>query len=443
MTLLTSFLGANLGLTLPQRILMLLGVLLLFLATSMSHCMICMRDSATFRKIYNVAAPFPKSDYYEPFRVPGPNIDIFVEKNETLHGKFKRQFSHVYSATGVKDLDANIDGSIKKFIAQMQKTKGTNIDLGKWFERLLFDCMCDLTFEQNQGYIDSSPEDNPFGAVARFVRQAHLYGMTPALFYFAKASQFVTEKLFRSKRKPDASSRSIEAFLRGFKDPSNVHRGKAQRNIASKLFQVQASKSSNSLTDEEVAHLVDFGVKAGVTDGSAWLNSVFYHLIHNRDKLDKLVQELDQKLNAGKLDTICTSQQAAACPYLNAVLQEAQRMFPSIGGILPRETPSGGKEILGQHIPAGVTIGAPAFAISRMPEVFGADTSSFIPERWLDVGQPNMYLSWLMMRKIVPSLLLSLDFESPDPKSDWTVVSGAGVHQYNFHARVKKREFKE
>lgn len=94
-------------------------------------------DAATFRKIYNIAAPFPKTDYYEPFRVPTPTIDLFVEKNEALHGKFKRQFSHVYSASGVKDLDSNIDASIEKFIAEIQKTEGTNVDLGKWFERLM------------------------------------------------------------------------------------------------------------------------------------------------------------------------------------------------------------------------------------------------------------------------------------------------------------------
>lgn len=214
--------------------------------------------------------------------------------------------------------------------------------------------MCDLTFEQNAGYIDSSPEENPFSAVARFVKQAHLYGMIPGLFYAAKVSNFVSKRLFSQKNRPDAVSRTIETFLGTLRDPRNTHRGERQRNIASRLLRVQSSKGSNAFTDEEVAHLIDFGVKAGVTDGGSWLNSVFYHLIRNRDKLDKLMQELHQQVKDGKLDIICTSQQAAACPYLNAVIQEAQRMYPSIGGILPRETPKCGAEILGQRIPAGV-----------------------------------------------------------------------------------------
>lgn len=95
-------------------------------------------DATAFRKIYNVAAPFPKTDYYQPFRVPGPKVDIFVEKNESVHGKLRRQYSNLYSATGLRELDGNVDDSIRNFIAQIRKTEGKNIDLGKWFERLMF-----------------------------------------------------------------------------------------------------------------------------------------------------------------------------------------------------------------------------------------------------------------------------------------------------------------
>ncbi|KAJ4028118.1 hypothetical protein NW752_000375 [Fusarium irregulare] len=229
-----------------------------------------MVHAATFRKIYNIAAPFPKTDYYEPFRVPTPTIHLFVEKNEALHGKFKRQFSHVYSASGVKDLDSNIDASIEKFIAEIQKTEGTNIDLGKWFERLMLDCICDLTFGKNQGFIDKCNleglEDDPFAELGRLIRQAHLHGMTPLLFYVAKMSTFVTEKIFPRKSIPDVTGRTVEALLADFKDPSNAENFETQRSIASKLHQVQSSKGSGTFKDEDVEYLVDFGVKASVLD---------------------------------------------------------------------------------------------------------------------------------------------------------------------------------
>lgn len=70
--------------------------------------------------------------------MPGPIRDIFTERNERLHGKFRRQISHVFSSEGVKDLDHNMDDSLKKFISQMETFKDKNVDLGQWFERLLF-----------------------------------------------------------------------------------------------------------------------------------------------------------------------------------------------------------------------------------------------------------------------------------------------------------------
>ncbi|EUC37827.1 hypothetical protein COCCADRAFT_84517 [Bipolaris zeicola 26-R-13] len=347
-------------------------------------------DATAFRKIYNVAAPFPKTDYYQPFRVPGPKVDIFVEKNESVHGKLRRQYSNLYSATGLRELDGNVDDSIRNFIAQIRKTEGKNIDLGKWFKRLMFDCMCDMTFGQNQDYIGSCSEDEPFYALAQFLQRAHLYGMTPALFYVSKATKFITGKFFPQANTPAGVDQTMETLFQALKDTNSTKQGPNQRNLASRLLAVQSTKGSEIFADEELAHIIDFGLKAGGTDGGALLNSIFYHLIHNRDKLDKLMQELHQHLNDRKLDIVCTSQQAAACSYLNAVIQESLRMLPSIGGILPREVPKGGAGILGHHVPAGVTIGAPAYAMHRLPEVFGPESTSFVPERWLERGQPNM-----------------------------------------------------
>lgn len=90
--------------------------------------------------------------------------------------------------------------------------------------------------------------------------------MTPLLFYVAKMSTFVTEKIFPRKNIPDVTGRTVEALLADFKDPSNAENSETQRSIASKLHQVQSSKGSGTFKDEDVEYLVDFGVKASVLD---------------------------------------------------------------------------------------------------------------------------------------------------------------------------------
>jgi hypothetical protein len=94
-------------------------------------------DEVAFRKIYNTAAPFIKSSYYEPYRLPGVR-DVFTERNENMHGKLRRPIATTFSSEGIKDLDGNIDKILKKFISQMELFQGRDVDLGQWFERLLF-----------------------------------------------------------------------------------------------------------------------------------------------------------------------------------------------------------------------------------------------------------------------------------------------------------------
>ncbi|PCG89352.1 Cytochrome P450 [Penicillium occitanis (nom. inval.)] len=394
-------------------------------------------DLTALRIIYKVGAPFPKTDYYAPFQTPGVGVDIFSERNEAIHGKFKRQFAQIYSASAVKDLDANIDNSIQRFIYNLQHQGAENIDLGKWVERLLFaDCMCDLHFGQNLAYLDHDPEDRVFEEINRSVRQAHLSGMTPGWQRVINAAQLIKQRLCPGNT-VNLISRSIEQFFKGSVGPCNNNPTTVCPNIASRLVRAQSAKNTGSLQDAEVLHLIQFGLIAGTTDGGTWLNSVFYHLMHNRHKLDKLVEELREKFQLGEIGTVCTAQQSATCTYLDAVLQESLRMFPALGSILPRETPSGGLDILGHHVPAGFTVGAPAFAIHRMEDIFGPEPFSFKPERWLEAPLPpdmsrfsmgfglgsrtclGRNLSWM----IVPSVVLALDFEPPNPAVNWDVVS--------------------
>lgn len=55
-----------------------------------------------------------------------------------MHGKLRRPIATTFSSEGIKDLDGNIDKILKKFISQMELFQGQDVDLGQWFERLLF-----------------------------------------------------------------------------------------------------------------------------------------------------------------------------------------------------------------------------------------------------------------------------------------------------------------
>jgi cytochrome P450 len=250
-----------------------------------------------------------------------------------------------------------------------------------------------MAFEQNSSMLDKVSETNLFEWIYEMLREAHTLGAAPTLFAITSfIMRFIGPEDPTSKFKGNDIDKLIDRFMEHQEKSKSV--GQSQRNLASRLLKVQAASKSEALTDKEFRLLLQVILIAGTTDAVTWINSIFYHLIHNPDKKAKLLQELREKRAKGQLGDVCTSQQAAACPYLNAVLQESLRLYPSNAGLLPRETPETGIELGGHHIPAGVTIGAPAYVIQRLPNIFGADTNSFLPERWLE--NPNTDMSmWL------------------------------------------------
>lgn len=219
---------------------------------------------------------------------------------------------------------------------------------------IVLDCMCDFTFDQNQGYLDCDYNDDIFHYVDDFVLRAHLYGMIPALSWVLKPLQSIRDRISPRKHSGNIIERAIKSYFQSVSAANNGLVKKPQRNIASRLLTIQATKGPDGMNDAEVMHLITFGLTAGTTDGGTWLSSVLWHLMHNRHVLDKLVLELQDKFQEGELSSICSAQQAATCTYLDAVLQESLRMLPPLGGILPRTVPKGGLEVCGQKIPPGV-----------------------------------------------------------------------------------------
>lgn len=258
--------------------------------------------------------------------------------------------------------------------------------------------------------LDKVSETNLFEWVYRMLRESHTLGAAPRLFSITSfIMRFIGPEDPSAKFKGNEIDKLIDRFMEQHERSKLV--GQPQRNLASRLLKVQAASNSGALTDVEFRLLLQVILVAGTTDAVTWLNSIFYHLIHNPDKKAKLLRELRERRAKGELGDVCTAQQAAACPYLSAFLQESLRLFPSNAGLLPRETPATGIELAGHHIPPGVTIGAPAYVIQRLPRIFGADSDSFLPERWLENPTTDMSM-WLRQQIVFHNSLTIFQIDS-------------------------------
>lgn len=69
--------------------------------------------------------------------------------------------------------------------------------------------------------------------------------------------------------------------------------------------------------------------------------------------------------------------------YLDAVVKEGLRMFPSIPMSLPRCVPSGGAVVDGCALPGGTIVSCQPYSMHRTDQTVFPDPESFRPDRWL------------------------------------------------------------
>lgn len=134
-----------------------------------------------------------------------------------------------------------------------------------------------------------------------------------------------------------------------------------------------------------IRNIVLMAIIAGrdtAADALAWL---FHLLAHNPRVENKLRRELLTNLPklATDLDYVPEMQEVQVLPYLEATISEALRLFAPVGlaqKLCIRDTmfPDG------TFVPKGSNIALAYYSMARMPQVWGDNAASFVPERFLD-----------------------------------------------------------
>jgi cytochrome P450 len=107
--------------------------------------------------------------------------------------------------------------------------------------------------------------------------------------------------------------------------------------------------------------------------------ATLFYLTRNEHALRKVAEEVRSKFNDA--EEIVYGATLSSCTYLRACIDEAMRLSPSVGGILPREVLPGGIKIEGERIPAGTVVGVPHYTIHHN-EAYYPQPFQYMPERW-------------------------------------------------------------
>lgn len=170
---------------------------------------------------------------------------------------------------------------------------------------------------------------------------------------------------------------------------------------AAKTMIKQASESSVGneypLRLEIASDMFAHNSAAHETSGNT-LGFLYYELSRRPDIQKKLRDELltlDPPLkfpqtpnDAGELN-LPLPKDVDALPYLEAVIMETLRLYPSVPGGQPRKVPR--PCILGGYdgIPPGTTVQCYAYCLHRTPEVF-PDPETWNPDRWINASKDEL-----------------------------------------------------
>ncbi|KAI7968599.1 hypothetical protein EIK77_006618 [Talaromyces pinophilus] len=113
------------------------------------------------------------------------------------------------------------------------------------------------------------------------------------------------------------------------------------------------------------------------------LTAMVYYVLKTEGVLAKICAELESATLYGT-DGPVSYKNAKNLPYLEAVIRESIRVHPGFALVLEREVPEEGFHLPdGKVVAPGTIVGMDPWVINRNEEIFGPETDSFKPERWL------------------------------------------------------------
>lgn len=173
-------------------------------------------------------------------------------------------------------------------------------------------------------------------------------------------------------------SEDVKSFrLRGEKLLADRQKfGSARKDIFGHLL-AEDSETGSRFTQAELNSNANLAVAAGADTTSSTMTRTFRALAQEPRVLKKLQDEIDQLCANGTSLTVDTTKNL---PYLNAVVNEALRLFNPAFGV-QANTPPSGLEVCGVYLPGNCQVIVPHLALMTDERYFPLG-EQFIPERW-------------------------------------------------------------
>ncbi|KAI5804901.1 cytochrome P450 [Geopyxis carbonaria] len=328
---------------------------------------------------------FYKSKFYWVFTPTTSDEDynIFTARYTEQHARMRKCVAPVYALNNMLEkYEGAVDGCVKDWIDRIAEL-GANVDFEEWSHYLPLDVISEVAYGKRIGFIEKGMDEGYF----------FLSSTTP----LSALNKIMKSRWLGPWLNPSPKDKTGYGALLGVIQSSDnneiqvaekiVNDRMANGNTIGKPHLVQSFTElddSGPLSKERVLGETMITIIAGSDSTAIALLSCVYYVSQYPEVQKKLSEEIKEFERKGLISNPIKYTEAVKMPYLQAVVKEAMRLYPSFGGTWPRIVAKGGYEILPNvWVPGGTDVGVCAYVSNRDTATFGKDANQFCPERWL------------------------------------------------------------
>jgi cytochrome P450 len=348
------------------------------------------------KEIYGFKANVRKGDFYLAFPATKDSFSTHSAVDKAAHARKRRVLSHAFSDNAIKTMEKYILDHIRQLCSNLGE-RGTvsrysdvsEKDKREWTEPknmslqadwMTFDVMGDLCFGKAFGMLERP--DNRF-ATDLISNAAHRHLMCGT--YLPIHEYHIDKILFRKI----AGMR--ERYMR-FSKAQAAERMKMGEDIDRKdffyyLLRAKDPETGKGFSTPELWGESNLLIIAGSDTTSTALAASIFYLVHNPRALEKLTREVREAFS--DVEEIRSGSTLSKVRYVRACIDEAMRLSPSVGGLLPRQILPGGMEVEGQQLPEGTVVGVPHYGIHHNADYY-PQPFEYKPERWIADSEPGV-----------------------------------------------------
>ncbi|KAF4126179.1 Cytochrome P450 [Geosmithia morbida] len=347
-------------------------------------------DSSTALKdVYGFRSNVRKAEFYDAFAHPVANTHNTRDKH--VHARKRRVLSQAFSDDAMRSIERYILHNVRSFCEQIgplgseaQQEKGAGGWTGPrlmsdWCSYLAMDNLGDLSFGKAFQMLENP--DNRFAlglveaATTRHLieRRKQKCGTMPIINKL---------KIDRVMFPNIAAGRArYMAYSKGqLTERTKLGEDSDRRDFFYYLLKARDPETGQGFSIPELWAESNLLIIAGSDTTSTAMAATFFYLVRNDHALRTVTDEVRAKFT--DVEDIVQGPTLSSCTYLKACIDEAMRMSPSVGGIVPREVLSGGMTIDGMLVPEGTVVGVPHYAVHHNPAYF-TRPFDYVPERWI------------------------------------------------------------